>query len=230
MQGYLQFQMRYLSEIFWRHSQDVSTLVPNNSEFLLCLSVRLLAYFLPEIRLIQGNLKFWMRYLSEIFWRLSWNVCTLHPNNFEFLVCLSVFQLAYYLTEIRLLQVYLQFLRYLSELFWRLSWNVFTMKSNISEFLVFLSVCQLVYFLTEIISIQICLQFWMRYFSEILWRNSQDIFGLFSNPSVFLVCLSVCKLAHFLTKIMLIQGHLQSWMKYISEFFWRLSLKVCTLD
>ena len=173
--------------------------------WIFCMSFSLLVgFFLTKIRLIQGYLQFWMRYLSEIFWRLSWNVCTLHPNNFEFLVCLSVFQLAYYLTEIRLLQVYLQLLRYLSELFWRLSWNVFTMKSNNSEFLVFLSVCQLVYFLTEIISIQIYLQFWMRYFSEILWRNSQDIFGLFSNPSVFLVCLSVCKLAHFLTKIMLI--------------------------
>ena len=152
----------------------------------------LVGFFLTEIRLIQGYLQFWMRYLSEIFWRLSWNVCTLHPNNFEFLVCLSVFQLAYYLTEIRLLQVYLQFLRYLSELFWRLSWNVFTMKSNNSEFLVFLSVCQLVYFLTEIMSIQEYLQFWMIYISKFVWTHSWDTSALFPKYFVFLVCLSVC--------------------------------------
>ena len=40
---------------------------PNDSEFLVCLSICQLAYFLTEIRQIQGYLKFWMRYLSEIF-------------------------------------------------------------------------------------------------------------------------------------------------------------------
>ena len=43
--------MRYLSEIFWRHSWDVPTLVPNNSDFLVCLSVCSLSHFLTEIRL-----------------------------------------------------------------------------------------------------------------------------------------------------------------------------------
>ena len=77
--------------MFWRHSCDVSTLVQNNSEFFVCLSVRYLAHFLPEITQILGYLQIWIRYLSEIFWRHSWDVCTLVSNNSEFLyVCQSV--------------------------------------------------------------------------------------------------------------------------------------------
>ena len=45
---------------------------------------------------------FWMRYLSEIFWRHSWDVPTLVPHDFDFLVCLSVCSLSHFLTEIRL--------------------------------------------------------------------------------------------------------------------------------
>ena len=37
--GYLQFWIRYLSEIVWRHYWDVGTLVPNDSELFVCLSV-----------------------------------------------------------------------------------------------------------------------------------------------------------------------------------------------
>ena len=66
-----------------------------------------------------------MRSLSEIFWRLSWNDCILDPNNFKYLVCLSVYLLAYFLTEIRLIQGYLQFqLKYLSEIFSRHSQDI----------------------------------------------------------------------------------------------------------
>ena len=57
--------MSYFSEISQRHYCDVGTLFPNNSEFLVCLSFCQLAYFLTEIRQIQGYLKFWMRYLSD---------------------------------------------------------------------------------------------------------------------------------------------------------------------
>ena len=115
IQEYLHFQMIYLFEIFCRHSWNMGRLVPNNCELLVCLSVCQMAYFLTEIGLIQGYLQFWMRYLSELFWRLSWNKFTMNPKNFEFLVCLSVCQLAYFLTEIRLIQIYIQFrMRYLS--------------------------------------------------------------------------------------------------------------------
>ena len=75
---------------FWRHSWDVCTLIQNNSEFLVCLSVCQLAYFLTEIIQIQGYLQFWKKYLPDIFWRHSWDVCTLIQNNSEFLICLSV--------------------------------------------------------------------------------------------------------------------------------------------
>ena len=91
IQGYLQFWMRYLSEMFQRHSFDICTLVPNNLKFLVCLSVCQLAYFLTEIIKIQGYLRFWKRYLSEISWRHSWDVCTLFKTNQNFLyVCVSV--------------------------------------------------------------------------------------------------------------------------------------------
>ena len=43
-----------------------------------------------------------MRYLSEIFWRCSWYVCSLVSKNSKFLVCLSVCSLSHFLTEIRL--------------------------------------------------------------------------------------------------------------------------------
>ena len=45
-------------------------------------------------------LQFWMSYLSQIFWRHSWDVCTLILNNFKFLVCLSVCSLPDFLTKI----------------------------------------------------------------------------------------------------------------------------------
>ena len=139
---YLQFWIRYLSENFWRHYWDVGTLVPNNSDFFVCLSVCYLAYFLTEIIQILGNLRFWLRYLSEICWRHSWDVGTLVSNNSEFFVCLSVCYLAHFLTEITQILGYLQFLiRYLSENFWRHSWDVNTLVPNNSKFLVCLSVC-----------------------------------------------------------------------------------------
>ena len=105
IQGYLQFCMRYLSEIFWRDSWDVFTLVSKYSEFHVCLSVRWFAYFLTEIIKIQGYLQFWERYLSEIFWKHSWDVGTLIPNNSEILVYMSVCYLAYILTEITHIQI-----------------------------------------------------------------------------------------------------------------------------
>ena len=48
----------------------------------------------------QWYLQFWMRYLPQIFWRHPGDVCTLVPNNFRFLVCLSVCSLPKFLTEI----------------------------------------------------------------------------------------------------------------------------------
>ena len=92
--------MRYLSETFWRQSWDLDTLDPNNYDFFVYQSVRLLAHFLTEIRPSYAYLQFCMKYLSEFFWMHSWDDCTLVPNNSESLVCLSVCYLAYCLTEI----------------------------------------------------------------------------------------------------------------------------------
>ena len=108
-QYHLHFQMGYLFENFWGHSLDVCTLIQKNSQFLVCLSVCQLAYFLTEIRQIWGYLQFCMRYLSEFFLRNPFNVFALVPNLFKFLVCLSVCDLAYLLTKIKLIWGYLQF-------------------------------------------------------------------------------------------------------------------------
>ena len=133
------------SESFWRHSLDIGTLGTNNSELLVCLSVSQLAYFLTEIRQIEGNLQFWMRYLFKSFWRQSLDVGKLVPNNCEFLVCLSVCYLN------RQIQEYLQFqMIYLFETFGKHSWDDGKLVPNNCEFLVCLSVCQLTYILTEL--------------------------------------------------------------------------------
>ena len=88
---YQAIRRKYLSEYFWRYSQNIGTLVPINYKFLVCLSVCQLAYFITEIRQIQGYIQFCMRYLSENFLRHFWDVCTLVPNNLNFLyVCRSV--------------------------------------------------------------------------------------------------------------------------------------------
>ena len=60
--------MRYLSEIFGGLSWYDFTMNLNNSEFFVCLSVCLLAYFLTEMMSIWGFLQFWMIYISAIFW------------------------------------------------------------------------------------------------------------------------------------------------------------------
>ena len=143
----MQFWMRYLSEIFWTYSWDVPTLVPIISKLLVCLSVCQLAYFLTGITPIFGYLQFWIRCISEFFQRHSLDVGTLFPNNSEFLICLSVCQLAYFLTDIRQIQGYLKFcMIYLSEFFWRHSWDVGTLFPNNSELLV----CRSVYHLSHI--------------------------------------------------------------------------------
>ena len=151
IKGYLQFCVRYLSEIFWRHSWDVCTLVLNIFQCFVFLLVYYLTHFLSEIMSLQRYLQFWIIYLSEISWRHSWDVGILFPNNSEFHVCLSVCQFAYFLTEIIQIQGYFQFWkRYISEIFLRHSWDVGTLIPNNIEILVCLSVWYLAYFLTEI--------------------------------------------------------------------------------
>ena len=134
--------MRYFSEIFWRHSLNVCRLFPNHSEFLVSLLVYQLAHFLIEIRLIQGYLQLWMRYISEVFWRHSWDGCSLFPNNNNVFVCLSVCYLAYFGTEYRQIQRYLlSRMRYLSEIVLRHSCVVLHYLTHIYLGFLCVSVC-----------------------------------------------------------------------------------------
>ena len=75
--------------IFFRYSWDVSTLATNDSEFFVCLSVCLFAYFLTKIRQGDISISGWDIFL-KLFWQIFWMFCTLVPNYSEFFVCLSV--------------------------------------------------------------------------------------------------------------------------------------------
>ena len=67
-----------------------------------CMFVSLFTASLPYLQQVNfGYLWFWMPQLSQIFWRHSWDVSTLVPNNFRFLVCLSVCSLPHFLTEMK---------------------------------------------------------------------------------------------------------------------------------
>ena len=59
----------------------------------------------------------------------------------------------------------------------------------------------------------------MRYLSEIFLRDFWDLGALVKNSSDFLVSVSVCYSAHFLTEIRQVKGYLQFWMICFSENF-----------
>ena len=71
--------------------------------------------------LVLDDISFWT------FWRLSWDICGLFPNNFKFPVCLPVCYLAHFLTEINVgfLQFWMrllsQYFRSISGMFWNRS-------------------------------------------------------------------------------------------------------------
>ena len=83
--------------------------------------------------------------------------------------------------------------------------------------------------LTKIRPFQEFLLSWMRYFSEIFWRHSLDVFAPFPNNYNLFVCLPVCLLAYLQTEIRQMQRCLLFWMRYIPEIFLRPSWDVCTL-
>ena len=58
-------------------------------------------YIFVSTNFRHSDLRFWLIYLSEIFWRYSHDGCTPVPRHYKFLVCLSLCFLAYNLIEIR---------------------------------------------------------------------------------------------------------------------------------
>ena len=144
-----------------------------------------------------------MRYLSEIFWRHSWDVPTLVPKNSKFLVCLSVCSLSHFLTKIRLsLDIsssrWAIFFKFSGDIPWMFL-HLFK-KFQISCMSVSLFIASLPYWYYVNSGY---LQFWMSQLSQIFWRHSWDVSTLVPNNIRFLVCLLVCSLPHFLTKITL---------------------------
>ena len=81
--------MRYLSDFFWRYSWDIGTLATNDSEFHVCLSVCLFAYFLTKIRQGDMSISGW-----DIFLKLFGDVPEMLVHCFKIVliflyVCLS---------------------------------------------------------------------------------------------------------------------------------------------
>ena len=138
-----------------RPSWDVCTLVTNDSEFIVCLSVCQLAYFLTDITEILGYPLFWMIYLSEIFWGHPWDILTLFPNKCKLFVYLSVCQVAHFPVDIKQMQGYLLFSkRYLPETCLRHFWDILIIFPNKCKLFGCLSVCQLAYFARDIKQMQ----------------------------------------------------------------------------
>ena len=109
-------------------------------------------------------------------------MCTLVPNNFGLIDCLSVCSLPHFLFKI-----------------W-LNLGIFALKFQMISDLLF--VCQSVNCLTSLLKLvyQWYLQFWMSNLSQIFWRYSLDVCALILNNFRFLVCLSVWSLPQFLTE------------------------------
>ena len=57
-------------------------------------------------------------------------------------------------------------------------------------------------------------------FLTFIWQSSLDVYTPDPNIFKFLVNLSVCQLAYFLTEIKQILGYLPFFMRYLSEIFW----------
>ena len=90
---------------FWNFLETFLRCLYTSSKWLKisCMSLSLFIASLPYwIWVIFGYIQFWMRYLFQIFWKHSLDVCTLVLNNFRFLVCLSVCSLRHFLTKIML--------------------------------------------------------------------------------------------------------------------------------
>ena len=140
------------------------------------------------------NFLFWMRYLSKIFWRYSWDVLTLGPNIFNFLyVCQSVSWLTLLLKLDKYRDTSSSGWYIFLKCFGRYSWvgmlvHLLQMLLNF----IYVAFCYLAYFLTEIKLIWGYLQFWMIYLSEMFWRVSWNDCIPDPNSLEFLVCLSVC--------------------------------------
>ena len=150
--------------------------------------------------------------------RHSQGVSGLFTDHFEFLVCLSVCQLAYILTKIRPIQVYLLYwMRYLSEIFGGFP-GIFLYQIQIIWN--FSYVCPSVSWITSIL-IQANIEIYQILdeisFKCFFWTHSFDACTLLSNHYEFIVCPSVCQLAYFLTESISIQIYLQFSIRYLSE-------------
>ena len=145
-----------------------------------------------------------MSYLFQIFWRHSWDVPTLVPDNSKNFVYLSVCSLPHFLTEIWL-SLDISSCRW--AIFFKFVGDIPGILLHyfkiISDFLYF---CRSVHCLTFLLKLLYLVPDELSFFKFLgfLYNNS--------NNFIFFVCLSVCSLPHFITKIMLTVG--------ISSYVW----------
>ena len=79
-------------DIFLKIFEDIPGRLLHYSQMIthllyVCKSVSWLTSLL-KLNKYLGNPQLWTRYLSEIYWRYSWDVPTLIPKNSDYLVCL----------------------------------------------------------------------------------------------------------------------------------------------
>ena len=97
-------------DIFLKIFGDIPGMLLHHFQIILnflyvCQSVSWLTSLL-KLTNVGIYIKFWMRYLSDIFWRHYGDCFTLFHNNFRFLVYLSVCVLPFFLSEVRYIKWY----------------------------------------------------------------------------------------------------------------------------
>ena len=164
------------------------------------MSVRLFIASLPYCHwVIFGHIQFWMRYVFQIFWRNSLDICLIITNKFRFLLCLSVCSLAHFLTEL-ILTLFMSTSRWV--IFFKSSEDLFKVCVHRLQIISdFFYVCQSVYcFISFEIRLSV-IYLVLDKLSFSFWRYSCNVCKLAQYNLRILVCFSVCLLLHFLTDI-----------------------------
>jgi len=200
--------MRYLSDFFWRYSWDVGTLATNDSEFHVCLSVCLFAYFLTKIRQRHISGSGW-----DIFLKFFGDIPEMLVHWFQIILifCMSI-------------SLVVGILPYkyrniscsgpdVNLIFWEISLGCWY-----TSYKLFRISCMSASLFDSLLPYQNYtkgyIQFWIRYPSGIFWRHSFDVGTMVPNYSYLFACLSV------------LSGHLYyslasrclKWFKFLSIF------------
>ena len=210
--------MRYLSEIFWRHSWGVYTLVPNTYTFLyVCQSISWLTYLLKWGQYRNISCPGW-----DIFLKFFGDIPWMFLHNFSIIKnCLYVCQSVRWLTSLLKLDKY----RHISGPEWDIFLNFFgdipwMLLHHFQKILNFLYVCQSVSWLTSLLKLDK-----YRDISGPEWAIFLKFFGdiprmVLHHFQIILNFLCVCQSVSWLTSLLKLDK-----CRDISSSGWDISLK-----